>query len=182
MKLKISSLAALLLAGSLLATGAAVASEDVLPPQVQLEIQPSGEPTQDALGRLALAVLSGKEAMRRLSGSTGKNSYEKDGVQTIMPEMECAINRFTAYASCYSPVIDAQEEAESLFTRLVSELQTVLASDRWRGLKKEPGIASIRSYTYQDRESNAHIDIDIVAQPSLKGPNSYILSVFWWPR
>jgi hypothetical protein len=36
------------------------------------------------------------------------------------------------------------------FIGLINELQAVLPSDSWRGAETQPGIDSIRSYTYED--------------------------------
>jgi hypothetical protein len=55
-----------------------------------------------------------------------------------------------------------------------------LPSDRWKGIKKKPGLSSIQSYGYEDRESNAHIDIDVINWLGLAGQSFYIVSVFGW--
>jgi hypothetical protein len=51
-----------------------------------------------------------------------------------------------------SPSIGTEKEADSLFRLMVDKLQTALASNRWVGMKQEPGIDSIRSYLYQDQK------------------------------
>jgi hypothetical protein len=73
-------------------------------------------------------------------------------------------------------VIGTREEAGNLFTRFTDELQSILPSDKWRKVKQEPRIDSIRSYTYEDQESDAHIDIDLIALA-----DSYIVTIFGWP-
>jgi hypothetical protein len=182
MKIGISFLAGLLLAGSLFAAGTTRASGDVPFRQVNNDIQPSAETTQEtgALGRLALALASGREAMRNLRGSQGEADNNKDKLEPPIVEMECNIDRIANYVSCYGAPVYTEEDAENLFSRLLNELQAGLPSDRWTGTQKEPGTASIRSYTYEDQTSKAHIDIDIIArQPA--GPSSYIVSIFGWP-
>ena len=91
------------------------------------------------------------------------------------PGTECDVDRIVNYVSCYSSVIGTREEAGNLFTRFVDELQSTLLSDRWRMVKKEPRINSIRSYTYADQESDAHIDIDLIARADF-----YMVTIFGW--
>src|SRR5688572_15666449 len=146
MKIKIAFFAAVLLIASLVATGTAIASEDVLSKPVKADIQPSGEP----LRRLAVALSSGREAMRPFRGSPSESHAEKDRLNAPIAEIECYIDRIASYVSCYSSPAGA-EEAETLFTRLVDDLQAALPSDRWKGMKQEPGLASIRSHTYVDQ-------------------------------
>ena len=177
MKIKIAFLAAVLLIASLVATGRAMASEDVPSKPLKADIQPSSEP----LRRLAVALSSGREAMRSFRGSRSENSDNKERLSPPIAEIECYIDRIASYLSCYSSPAGA-EEAEPLFTRLVDELQAALPSDKWKGMKREPGTASIRSHTYVDQGSNAHIDIDIIPRPGLGVQSSYIVSIFGWPR
>jgi hypothetical protein len=178
MQTNISYLMGLLLAGSLVAAGTAIAADDFLSRQVSSEIQRSDETIQEssALGRLALGLSSGPEAMRALRGSQSENSHSKDRLEPPIVEMECNIDRIANYVSCYS-----SPEAETLFVKLLYQIQAAFPSDSWRGIQKEPGTASNRSYTYQDQRSNARIDIDIIARPKPRGPDSYIVSIFGWP-
>jgi hypothetical protein len=149
--------AAVLLIASFVVTGIAVASEDVFSNQVQ----PSGEGT--ALRSLALALSSGKEAMRPFRGPPSENHAESDRLNVPIAGMDCYIGRIASYISCYSSLIDPQD-ADTLFTRLMDELRVALPSERWKGIKKEPGISSVRSYTCENRNSSAHIDIDIIVR------------------
>src|SRR3989442_2360932 len=146
-------LAALILRGSLTITGTAFASENVAFSVVISESLPPGQTNQEtsALGRLALALSAGNDAMRPLRGS--QTEYrEKDRLNPPIPDMECDVDRIVSYVSCYSSVIGIREEAGNLFTRFVDELQSTLPSDRWRKIKDEPRINSIRSYIYADQE------------------------------
>ena len=79
--------------------------------------------------------------------------------------------------------LHTEEEAVTLFTRLIDDLQAGLPSDRWIGAGKEPGLgtASIRSYTYEDQNSYAHIDIGIIAGTGPSGQNFYMVAIFGWP-
>ena len=144
--------------------------------QVQLSDSHEGQTNQEtsALGRLALALSAGNDAMRPLRGSQTEYG-EKDRLNSPIPDMECDVDRIVSYVSCYSSVIGTREEAGNLFTRFVDELQSTLPSDRWRKVKEEPRINSIRSYTYADQESDAHIDIDLIALS-----DSYMVRIFGW--
>ena len=144
--------------------------------QVQLSDSHEGQTNQEtsALGRLALALSAGNEAMRPLRGSQTEYG-EKDRLNPPIPDMKCDVDRIVSYVSCYSSVIGTREEAGNLFTRFVDELQSTLPSDRWRKVKEEPRINSIRSYTYADQESDAHIDIDLIALS-----DSYMVRIFGW--
>jgi len=96
--------------------------------------------------------------------------------------MNCYLDRIAIHVSCHSSLVATEEEAVTLFSRVVDEVQAALPSDRWRGMQKEPGTASIRSYTYEDQRSNAHIDIDITAGAGPGGQNFYMVSFFAWPH
>ena len=145
--------------------------------QAQLSDSHQSQTNQEtsALGRLALALSAGNDAMGPLRGS--QTEYrEKDKLKPPIPDMECDVDRIVSYVSCYSSVIGTREEAGNLFTRFTDELQSILPSDKWRKVKQEPRIDSIRSYTYEDQESDAHIDIDLIALA-----DSYIVTIFGWP-
>jgi hypothetical protein len=71
MKITPPLLAALILSGTLITTGPALASEHVVSRQVTTESVPLGQTNQEtsALRRLAAALSAGNEAMRPLRGS-----------------------------------------------------------------------------------------------------------------
>jgi hypothetical protein len=170
-------LAALILGGSLTITGTAFASKQVVSRQVTSESVSADQTNQETstLERLALALSAGNDAMRPLRGS--QTDYrEKDRLDPPIPDMECDVDRIVGYVSCYSFAMGTREEAGNLFTRFVDELQSTLPSDRWRKVEEEPRINSTRSYTYADQESDAHIDIDLIALS-----DSYIVTIFGWP-
>jgi hypothetical protein len=212
-------LGALLLVGCVVAFGI-VAAEDVAFGQMRSDIDPGSDTSQgnSTLSSLALALSSGKEAMRSFRASqspvaqtcvggfailglgesqnvyldthsrglpcaTGQsdNSDKKNTLNPPIAGIECDIDRIASYISCYSSRT-AADEAETLFTRLVDELRAALPSDRWKGMNMAPGVASIRSYTYLDQASNAHIDIDIIGLPGREAQSSYIVSIFGWPN
>ena len=107
--------------------------------QVQLSDSHEGQTNQEtsALGRLALALSAGNEAMIHLRGS--QTEYrEKDRLKLPIPGMECDVDRIVNYVSCYSSVIGSREEAGDRFIQFVDELQSALPSDRWRKVKEEP--------------------------------------------
>ena len=95
--------------------------------QVQLSDSHEGQTNQEisALGRLALALSAGNDAMRPLRGS--QTEYrEKDRLKPPIPDMECDVDRIVSYVSCYSSLIGTRKEAGNLFTRFVDELQSTL--------------------------------------------------------
>jgi hypothetical protein len=135
------------------------------------------------LQRLALDLSSGSEAMCALRGSRSESNHNKDTLEPPIADMECNIDRIANYVWCYSSPVNSAEQAEALFVKFLYQLQTALPSESWRGIEKQPGIASSRSHSYQDQRSNAHIDIDIdiVARPKTDGSASYVVSIFGWP-
>src|SRR5918992_970354 len=156
MQINISYLTAVFLAGSLVSAGPAVAwDDDVFTGQANSDNQRSDDTTREtsALRRLALGLSSGRESVRALRGSQSENNHDKDRLELPIVEMKCDIDRIAHYVSCYSFPIHTEEEAETLFTRLIDDLQAGLPSDRWIGAGKEPGMgsASIRSYTSEDQ-------------------------------
>ena len=179
-------LAVLWLVGCLGVCNLVEASEDVASGHRRADIHPSSETGEEnsALRSLARALSSGKEAMRPFRGSRGENLPEKDRLNSPIAGMDCYLDRITTHVSCFSSLIHTEEEAVALFTSLIDELQAALPSDRWRGTKKESGTgtASIRSYIYDDQNSNAHIDIDIIAGTGQGGRNFYMVAIFGWPN
>jgi hypothetical protein len=176
MKIKTLLLAALILAGRLTITGTAFASEHVASTLKTSESVQSSQTNQEtsALWRLALALSAGNEAMRPLRGSQTE-AGQKDRLKLSIPGMACDVDRIVSYVSCYSSLIRDKEEAGHRFTEFVEEFQSILPSDRWRRIQEEPRLDSIRSYTYEDQESDAHIDIDLVARV-----DSYMVTIFGW--
>jgi hypothetical protein len=95
--------------------------------QVQLSDSHEGQTNQEisALGRLALALSDGNEAMFPLRGS--QTEYrEKDRLKPPIPDIECDVDRIVSYVSCSSSLLGTREEAGNLFTRFVDELQSTL--------------------------------------------------------
>ena len=132
------------------------------------------------LRSLAGALSSGSEAMRSFHGLRSENEDNKDDLNPAIPGMECYIDRIFSYVSCYSPLMGTEKEADNLFRLMIDELQAALPSNRWVGMKQEPGIDSIRSHLYQDQKSYAHIDMDIVPRIEPQGTSSYMISMFAW--
>ena len=182
MKSRIAFLAAVLLTASFGATRTTAASQDVL--SETRDFQPAGDTGGEtsAMRRLAIALSSGRAAMGPFHGSRIENNNYKNTLNPSIAGMECSIDRIAGYISCYSAPIGTEDEAVALFTWLVAELQTALPSERWIGITREPATASIRSFTYKDQNSSAHIDIDIVGRMGLGGQNAYIVSTFGWPH
>jgi hypothetical protein len=161
-------LAAPLLVDCFIVSGIVVASLDVSYGQIRNNISPSSATSQgnNALRSLALALSSGKEAMHPFRGSRSENDPANNKLNPPIAGMDCYLDRVAIHVSCHSSLVYTEEEAATLFTWLMDELQAALPSDRWIGTSKEfgTGMASIRSYTYEDQRTNAHIDILLTAQ------------------
>jgi len=173
--------AGLLLAPAI-SLGGAAASDGRESQEKSNNLQPSieiGERTS-ALRDLALAISSGSAAMGPFHGSRSADEENKDNLNPPIPGLQCYVDRILNYVSCYSSPLGSHREADDLFSRLIDELRAALPADRWTGVKREPVIDSIRSYLYEDRKSEAHIDIDVIAQASLDKPGFYIVSIFAW--
>ena len=182
-----SILTALFLVSSLSAGKTSFASEETSSGATKTRISLSSETSQerDLLRQLAVALAAGSQALSRFRGSTIKNKEGKESFNPLnppIPGMDCSVDEIANYVSCYSAAIGSKEEASQRFIRLIEELKAVLPSDRWRGEETEPGIDSIRSYTYQDQNSDAHIDIDIdlIGQLEMEGEYSYLVTIFGW--
>jgi hypothetical protein len=163
----------------------AIVQETFLPTpaeQGKNDLQPPHEKIArtSTLRRLALALSSGNGALRSFHGSPSAVDPDTDRLPSLVPGMECSIDRLLSYVSCYSSPIETEEAADTLFISLVDAVNDSLPPEAWNGLQKEPGIDSIRSYTYEDQESDAHIDIDIIAQARPTGQSSYLVSIFGW--
>ncbi|HVH91135.1 MAG TPA: hypothetical protein VM783_07105 [Candidatus Acidoferrum sp.] len=161
------------------------ASEAASTEATKTRISPSSETSQERnlLRQLAVALAAGGEALSRFRGSTIKNKEGKESFNPLdppIPGMDCSVDDIVNNVSCYDSAIGSKEEASQRFMRLINELQAVLPSDRWRGEETQPGIDSIRSYTYEDQNSGAHIDIDLIAQLDMEGDYSYLVTIFGW--
>ena len=121
--------------------------------------------------------------MHPFRGSPSEKDPHKDRLNPPIAGMDCYLDRITTHVSCFSSLIHTEEESVTLFTWLIDELQAALPSDTWIGTRKEPGMgtASIRSYTYEDQNSYASIDIDIIAGTEPSGQNFYMVAIFAWP-
>jgi hypothetical protein len=183
--------AALWLIDCLIVFGLTVASLDVGSGQRSVDSHQSRGTSQanGALRSLALALSSGKEAMHPFRGLPSEKDPQKDRLNPLMAGMDCYLDRITTHVSCFSSLIHTEEEAVTLFTSLIDDLQAALPSDGWIGVRKEPGRGTvwIRSYTYEDQNSYAHIDIGIIGgtgpsgQNFYSGTNSYMVAIFGWP-
>jgi len=180
-----SILTALLFVSSLSAGKTSFASEETSSGATKTRISPSSETSQerDLLRQLAVALAAGGEALSRFRGSTIKNKEGKESFNPLdppIPGMDCSVDDIANYVSCYGSAIGSKEEASQRFIGLINELQVALPSDRWRGEETEPKIDSIRSYTYEDQNSGAHIDIDLIGQLEMEGDSSYLVRIFGW--
>jgi hypothetical protein len=97
-----------------------------------------------------------------------------------IPGMNCSIDDIANYVSCYSPAFSKKEVAQDRFIGFINDLQAVLPPERWSGAESQARVASIRSYTYDDRDTGAQIDIDIIPQWSPDEEPSYGVAIFGW--
>ena len=178
----ISILTALFLVNTLSAGKTCFASEDTSSVPTNTRISPSSKTSQERnlLRQLAVALAAGSEALSRFRGSTIESQEGKDRFNPPIPGMECSVDDIANYVSCYGSAVRSQQEAHRSFIGLINQLQAVLPSDRWQGIEAAPGIDSIRSYTYADQNSDAHIDVDLVAQVEAEGEYSYLVTMFGW--
>jgi hypothetical protein len=177
-----SILTALLFVSSLSAGKTSFASEETSSGATKTTISPSIEPSteRNVLRQLGVALAAGGDALGRFRGSTIENEEGKDRFNPSIPGMDCSVDRIANYVSCYTSAIGSKEEASQHFMRLINELQAVLPSDRWRGEETQSAIDVIRSYTYEDRNSDARIDIDFIGQLEMEGDYSYLIAIFGW--
>ena len=180
-----SILTALFLVSSLSAGKTSFASEETSSEATKTRISPSSETSQErnVLRQLAVALAASSQALSRYRGSTIDNEEGKEWFNPLnppIPGMDCSVDDIANYVSCYGSAIGSKEEASQRFIGLINELQAVLPSDRWRGEETQPEVDSIRSYTYEDQNSDAHIDIDLIGQLDVEGDYSYLVRIFGW--
>lgn len=156
--------------------------ENFSPLAAEAKVSPSSETTErlGVLRQLATALATGGNALSRFRGPRAENEKGKDSFSPPIPGMACSVDEIVYYVSCYSASIGSDEEAGWRYTRLITDLGTALPSDHWRGIETAPRLESIRSYTYEDRSSDAHIDIDLVPQFGAQGEYSYLVTIFGW--
>ena len=177
-----SILTALFFVSSLSAAKTSFASEATSTVTTKTRISSSIDTSQgrNLLRQLAVALAAGGEALSRFRGSTIEDEEGKDLFNPPIPGMDCSVDEIGNYVSCYGSAIGSREEASQRFIGLINELQAVLPSDRWRGEETQPDVDSIRSYTYEDQNSGAHIDIDLIGQLDMEGDYSYLVRIFGW--
>jgi hypothetical protein len=142
----ISILTAFFLVSTLSAAKTSLASEETSSVPTRTRISPSIETSQERnlLRQLAVALAAGSEALSGFCGSSIENEQGKDRFNPPIPGMDCSVDDFANYVSCYSSAIGSEEEADRRFIRLINELQAVLPSDRWRGGRGAAGAAGNR--------------------------------------
>jgi hypothetical protein len=133
----------------------------------------------NVLGRIAIALAGGSEAMRALRGSQFEDA-QKDRLQPPLPGMNCGIDRILSYLSCYSTPIINEKEAGNVFKQLVEDVKAALPGDRWRTVTVVPTLGSVRIISYQDRQSRAQIDIGLFVRPTMEVENAYVISLYGW--
>jgi len=109
------------------------------------------QPNNEFTAQSCRTLSSGSEAMLPLHGLQNEEE-NKDTLTPAISGMECYIDRILTYVLCYSPRTGSEKEADLQFSLIVGELQVALPPDRWIGMKREPGVESIRSHIYQDHK------------------------------
>lgn len=101
MKIQITTFAVVLLIESFVAAGTGIGLADVLSTQGQAGIQQPGEISQgtNVLRSLALALSSGKDAIRPFRGSPSENDSKRDSLSPPIAAMECHIDRIASVTS-----------------------------------------------------------------------------------
>jgi hypothetical protein len=175
-------LTAFLFLSSSIASTTSLASDDLTSLAPNAGIASSSDIAQEAnlVRQLALALDTGGDTLNRFRGPAIEDEEGKDRFDPPTPGMDCSVDEIANYVSCYGSTIENKEEAGYRFIRLINELQAVLPSDDWRGAETQPRIDAIRSYTFEDRHSDAHIDIHLIAQLVMEGKYSYLMTVFGW--
>jgi hypothetical protein len=171
----------LFLVGSLSAVKTSLAYEETSPLPMKTEISASTQAAQETnvLRQLAVGLTRGSDGMRTLRGSPYGEDHQ-DRLQPPMPGMDCGVDQILSYVSCYSSIIDGEQEAGNRFTQFDDELQAALPSDSWRNGDTIPTSGSIRSSSYEDQNSGARIDVDLIARLMPEGGYSYVLEVYGW--
>ena len=77
------------------------------------------------------------------------------------------------------PIIN-EKDAQNMFKELVEDVKAGLPRDRWRPVTVVPTLRSVRIISYQDRESGAQIDIELLVRPTLKVKSAYVISLYGW--
>ena len=177
-----SILAVLLFVSSLGFVNEVFSSEEIASMAMKTETSAalqSSQPT-NVLGQIAIALAGGSGGMRALRGVQSEDA-QKDRLETPLPGMDCGIDRILSYLSCYSAPIIEKKEAENAFMQLVDAVRAGLPSASWRPVRVVPTIGSIQTISYQDWESGAQIDIELLVRPTLEAEHSYVISFYGWP-
>ena len=165
----------IVLLGSLATGKPAIAAEETsLPPSATRQ-------EVNVIRQVATLLVAGRDAMLALRGPRIENS-NLDRLKLETPGMHCGIARVLSYVACYSDSLMTKKDAESMFNRLMDDVQTALPSDSWRQLEGVPHISVVRSTGYQHRKSGARIEIDLMTHAVGEAQNFYSLRVFGWPR
>jgi hypothetical protein len=181
-RIKIFLLASGIFAG-LIAGNSALASDDDSFAAAKAAASPSAEPGQEprALRHLAAALAAGGDAWNSFHRAKVADEETKERLDLAIADMNCSVDEIANYVACYGVPLASREAAELRFTGLIHELQSVPLSKQWRGAESEPRIGSIRSYSCEDQDSQARIDIDIAPQWSPDEEVSYVVTIFGWP-
>ena len=133
-----------------------------------------------ALRQLAAILAADSEAWQVVPDSNVAQEPADRSLYPPIPRMSCNIDRVAKFVACYASATASEAEAERRFTELDAELATVLPLENWNGMETAPRLDAVRSYTWQDHNSDAKIDIDIISQESPEQETSYIVTIFGW--
>ena len=133
-----------------------------------------------ALRQLAAMLAADSEAWQVMPGSKADEEPADRSLRPPIPRMSCTLDRVAKFVACYAPATASEAEAERRFTELGAELATILPTENWSGMEAVPRLDAVRSYTWQNQNSDAKIDIDIVSQESPDQETTYIVTIFGW--
>ena len=173
MKVSRTFLIVLLLVGSLAGAMRATAAEETSPPS------DTSDPV-NVVRQVAIALTAGTDAIQDLRGPPIESS-NLDRLKLPTPGMDCGIARSLLYVACHSTAVN-KNEAESMFARIMDDVQTALPSDSWTAVEAAPHVDSIRIRSYYHHKSGAQIDIDLVAGPGMDAQPLYWIRVYGWKR
>jgi hypothetical protein len=128
----------IVLLGSLATGKTAIAAEETSAPPSAMRHE------VNVVRQVANLLAAGRDAMLARRGPPIENS-NLDRLKLDTPGMHCGIDRVLSYVACYSDSLMTKKDAESIFTRLMDDVQTALPSDSWRQLEGVPHISVVRS-------------------------------------
>lgn len=176
------ALMAIFVFGAFLGGSRSLAFQDDSSPGASASIASSGETSREIemLRQLAAALAAGGDSLQRFRGSAIQDEEGKNRLRPQIPGMNCSLDSIANYVACYGSTIENKKDADSRFFRFIGDLRAVLPPADWLGVEPQPRVDAVRSYTFEDRNSGAHIDIDLVRRLANEENYSYLLTIYGW--